>query len=206
MILETFTAEQIKSTLLSYQDTIETCVLSKIQDYVKAFKVRRKPTVFVRPIKYIIDRNKFISYIACPTDSPKDMICINFLVLETSKGRVYYEISPDCSVRRFSKHFIERFIERTSYNCTKENFLVYFCKEFLYAATYYTNPQDNVDYRKGQYGLAVIENNTYITYMSNLTKHKEEISLHSYASSLIKLREQFNSFRVEYYFKKSLIY
>lgn len=178
MITETFTLEEIQAAISKdYKKLCDT--LHKHSAYFfKDFKRRHNrlnyPMIYTSTKKVTINGNTYIGIFGSPTSSLEDFGFQCYLQLNTSHGRRYYRIMVGCIVVAVSKHFIERFIERSPYPCTKDNFLVYMAKELL---TYMKMDlrEDHVSYGASVNGLVVMKGTTYVTYMTNLSQLKQKL-------------------------------
>ena len=85
----------------------------------------------------------------------------------------FYRILVGGLVQKITKHFIDRFVERTG--CPKEHFLAYFTKEFLPVSAMEMD-KEGYAYLRSTNGLAVIyNNNILITYLNDLSNYKQSI-------------------------------
>lgn len=178
MITETFTIKEMEAEISKNYSAIMGALLKYAPQYKKDFTKRRHvfdyPMVYTTTKKVVIKGNTYIGVFGSNTPDPKDFGVQCYLQLETSQGRRYYRIIVGGIVLAISKHFIERFIERSPYPCTKDNFLVYMSKE-LHTYMRMDIREDRVSYGASVNGLVVIKGNTYITYMTDLTQLKQKL-------------------------------
>ena len=168
MILETFSIEEISSEVKRDYSIVFSKIINQIGPYKKDFLKRRKEIVYTKYIHISYNRNNYIAVVNSYSGSIKDFGVQIYLVLNTNKGsKIYFRINENGSIFKFSKHFIERFIERSPYNCNKDNFLSYLVKETMTPLVY--KPYLEVSYAQSRNGLMVLKGNTFITYMTNLS-------------------------------------
>jgi hypothetical protein len=175
MIIDTMTMDEIQNEAFK----IYPIIYNRAIPYAKAFRkkiknsLRGKLIVWKHHDEIMVDGNKVLIYYSSREGTLKDFSMIYFIQVNNSAGyKEYYQLKLGGFITKFTKHFIDRFIERT--NCGKD-FLPYLVKEL--------SPVSFLQYKKGIYsyqrtlnGLAVIANlNTYITYMNDLSQYKSEI-------------------------------
>ena len=175
MIIDTMTMDEIQNEASKMYPII----YNRAIPYAKAFRkkiknsLRGKLIVWKHHDEIMVNGNKVLIYYSSREGTLKDFSMIYFIQVNNSAGyKEYYQMKLGGFITKFTKHFIDRFIERT--NCGKD-FLPYLIKEL--------SPVSFLQYSKGSYsyqrtlnGLVVIANlNTYITYMNDLSQYKSEI-------------------------------
>lgn len=156
-------------TLMRKADTLS-------KPYRRAFlsMQSRKEIVFKKPQTIVLGHNRFILYFSSSSSSKKDFGYHIFLETNDLGHKEYYHFLVNGSPVRISKHFIERFIERSSYNATKESFLYHFMQDMC--CTEVGAKDGDIAWVLSKEGLSVMKDNTFITYMTDLSQAKQEIS------------------------------
>lgn len=174
MITHTMTMEEIQSEVLSIYKTIHTRAIPLSKAFLKKVKgqLNGKLICWVHHDEITVKGNTILIYYSSRRGTIKDFSSIYFIKTMNSKGQIeYYQILNGGLVRKFSKHFLERFVERT--NC-KGDVLANLVKELSPISIY--NPfYDDTQFFSTLNGLAVFRNNVMITYLNNLSQYKSEI-------------------------------
>lgn len=168
MIVETHTVEEIQKEVHKDYARLTACLFNKSKKYAKDFRSRRRRITYLTPNKVIINNNEYIAFYGSTSGSVKDFGFQLFLKLQTNRRVNYYRISAGGLVNKITSHFIERSIERSPYNCDKSNFLGYLARDLNVPLL--VCPSGDVSYSPTESGFIVIQNSSYITYMSDLSK------------------------------------
>lgn len=172
MIVETFNLDEIQKEVLKDYYSVARKLLFSGKKYAKDFRNKRCRITYSAPEKIIINGNTYIAFFGSPTSSLKDFGFQLFLKVLTSKGVSYYRILGGGLVFKISNHFIKRFIERSQYNCNSNNFLLYLAKDLNVPMVAMSN--GDVSYSSSLNGFVVMQNNCYITYMTDLSRINNE--------------------------------
>jgi hypothetical protein len=175
MIIDTMTMDEIQNEASKMYPII----YNRAIPYAKAFRkkiknsLRGKLIVWKHHDEIMVDGNKVLIYYSSREGTLKDFSMIYFIQVNNSAGyKEYYQLKLGGFITKFTKHFIDRFIERT--NCGKD-FLPYLVKE-LSPVSFLQYKKDIYSYQRTLNGLAVVANlNTYVTYMNDLSQYKSEI-------------------------------
>ena len=176
MILSSMTPEEIQDNVFKILPEMYKKSVKLYTKYRKEFirKPRTNcPTYFTKVEKIKVQNNEIALVFGSTTGSVKDFGNFAYIVLNTDFGKEYIQILTSGHIRIFTKHFIDRFVERSPYNCNKSNFLPYLCKELAefvliedIESTYYIHTLN---------GLAVCNKETAITYMTDLSEYKTNL-------------------------------
>lgn len=176
MIVHTMSISEIQTRISDLFPIIHTKANTLAAKYYKAFLKKpktNKPVIFSTVEKIKVKNNVVYLLFGSNTGSYKDFGSYKFLVLDTDHGKEYIQIMAGGLIRRITKHFIDRFIERSSYNCDKNNFLPYLVKELTPRNAVVLN--NEIQYLHTLNGLVVYQNQTMITYLNDLSQYKESM-------------------------------
>lgn len=175
MITHTMTMEEIQKEVSSIYVNIHNKALPLNRAFLK--KVRRQLTgkliCWVHHDEVVVNGNTILIYYTSRRGTVKDFSSVYFIKTMNARGyREYYQIMNGGLVRKISKHFIDRFVERT--NCNSPDVLASIVKELSPISMY--NPwSEKVQFLNTLNGLAVFKDNTLITYLNDLSQYKAEI-------------------------------
>lgn len=170
-----------------YLKFFQKCIKKSIKLYIKYRRefIRKSrtncPTYFTKVEKIKVQNNEIALVFGSTTGSVKDFGNFAYIILNTDFGKEYIQILTNGRIRIFTKHFIDRFVERSPYNCNKSNFLPYLCKEL--AKFVFIEDVENTYYIHTLNGLAVCNKETVITYMTDLSEYKTNLRNNSIAIS-----------------------
>lgn len=191
MITEYFTPEEISSSIskiyLDLIDKIEPESKRLKRDFLKRRDSLRYPFVYAKIQTITFNGNTYVA-VHGSTDRNSDNFAFNlYLVLNTSIGKRYYRLLVDGTPHMITKHFIDRFIERSEYPVTKDNFLLYFSKDMISSSPSIMGSQGK-RFMLTESGLVVHSKNELITYVNkdDLSSYKDEIKdgLEDYSDQL----------------------
>lgn len=174
MITHTMTMEEVQSEVFSIYKTIHTRTVPLGKAFLKKVKgqLNGKLICWVHHDEIVVKGNTILIYYSSRRGTIKDFSSTYFIRTMNSKGQIeYYQILNGGLVRKLSKHFLERFVERTNCkgdvlaNLVKELSPISICKPFY----------DDTQFFNTLNGLAVFRNNVMVTYLNNLSQYKSEI-------------------------------
>lgn len=174
MITHTMTMEEVQSEVFSIYKTIHARTVPLGKAFLKKVKgqLNGKLICWVHHDEIIVKGNTILIYYSSRRGTIKDFSSTYFIKTMNSKGQIeYYQILNGGLVRKFSKHFLERFVERT--NC-KGDVLANLVKE-LSPLSVGKPFYDDTQFFNTLNGLAVFRNNVMVTYLNNLSQYKSEI-------------------------------
>lgn len=157
--------------------------LPKIMERLEPFRKKYRRSLIKRgiqgtefntePHSIKVGHDTYLCFFTCSTSSKKSLGVAIFLSIINNLGfREYYHMMPGIEPVKITKHFIDRFIERSPYGATRETFLYYFIQD---AGGFCVVSDGDQVFMKFNNGLGAIKNNTLITYMTDLCKTKEDI-------------------------------
>ena len=180
MITEFFTSKEIVEVISRDCSKLIKKLIPENNRLKKEF-IKRKhslsyPFVFSKYKTITYNGNTYIAVYGSCDNKAYNFSCNIFLVLNTSIGKRYYEISIAYgNVYLITNHFIDRFIERSEYPVTKENFLLYFAKDKCFSPSIIG--KQGKQYSITNSGLIIHTNDALITYINkdNLSLYKGEM-------------------------------
>ena len=176
MILSSMTPEEIQNNVFKILPELHKRGLRLYTKYRREFIRKTRvsgPVYFAKVEKVKMQNNEIALVFGSTTGSVKDFGSFIYIVLNTDFGKEYIQILNDGHIRIFTKHFIDRFIERSPYNCNKNNFLPYLSKEL--AEFVLIKDTESTYYIHTLNGLAVCNKETVITYMTDLSEYKTNL-------------------------------
>lgn len=175
MIIDTMTIEEIQAEVSSIYPIIR----QKALPLVKAFLKKAKSQLTGKPIYWKhhniikVGNNTILMYYMSHKGTIRDFAQVFFIQVTNSRGyKEYYQILVGGLVRKLSKHFIDRFIERTG--ADKDNVLIHVCRE-LSVVSLYTPLSSEPQFINTLNGLAVTIDGVLVTYLNDLSQYKSEI-------------------------------
>lgn len=180
MITEYFTPDEITTAVAKIYLQLWGKVRPEHDRLKKEFMKRRNslkyPFVFAKTQTVTHDGNTYVVVYGSPNKKVDNFGCQLFLVLNTSTGKRYYRLLTSGVPQVVTKHFMERFIERSEYPVSKENFLLYLSKDMNYINPSVMGEQGKL-YMLTESGLVVCTESALITYINrnDLSSYKDEI-------------------------------
>lgn len=180
MITEYFTPDEIATAVAKIYLSLWSKVRSEHNRLKKEFMKRRTslkyPFVFTKMQTVTHEGNTYVVVYGSPDKRVDNFGCQLFLVLNTSTGKRYYRLLTSGVPQVITKHFMERFIERSEYPVSKENFLLYLSKDMNYINPSVMGEQGKL-YMLTESGIVVCTESALITYINrnDLSPYKDEI-------------------------------
>lgn len=180
MITEYFTPDEIATAVAKIYLSLWGKVRSEHNRLKKEFMKRRNslkyPFVFTKMQTVTHEGNTYVVVYGSPDKRVDNFGCQLFLVLNTSTGKRYYRLLTSGVPQVITKHFMERFIERSEYPVSKENFLLYLSKDMNYINPSVMGEQGKL-YMLTESGIVVCTESALITYINrnDLSPYKDEI-------------------------------
>ena len=180
MITEFFTSKEIVEVIFRDCSKLIKKLIPENNRLKKEF-IKRKhslsyPFVFSKYKTITYNGNTYIAVYGSCDNKADNFSCNIFLVLNTSFGKRYYEILiADGTARLITKHFIDRFIERSSYPVNKDNLLLYLSKDRCFSPS--VMGERGKRYKLTNSGLVIHTDDALVTYINkdDLSLYKGEI-------------------------------
>ena len=173
MIVDTMSMEEIQKEVAKIYLTICDKAYLLATTFRKRVKkqIRGKLIVWKHCDIIYVNGNKILIYYMTRGSLNEFSQCFFIQVNNSKNYKEFYQVHLGGYVRKLSKHFIDRFIERT--NCP-EDFIPYFLKEFSFPVS--LNLISEKSFIRSENGIAVVaDGNILVTYMNDLSQYKTEI-------------------------------
>lgn len=176
MIVDTMSVEEKQLIISKYYKQLLIKAGSLAKPYYKTLckmsRTNHEPIIFNTMKTIVFNNNNYIIGFGTSTGSLKDFGIYIFLVIPDKQGyKKYYQIFNGGLLREYTNHCIERFIERSPYECNKQNFLPFLIKE----CSVFTSAEfsDEIQFLNTLNGIIVYKSGIAITYITDLSQYKE---------------------------------
>lgn len=170
MIVDTMSMEEIQKEIDKLWYTLLKRTIRPFKAFAKRVsnkKFTEERVVWKHYDTLKINGNTIRIYYSCK--EKKSYLGFHFFIVSSGTTKEVYYINNAGLVFRLSRHFIDRFIERTS--CS-EDFIPYFIKELTDSRF---EADEDKTFCRTKHGLIVIgQGNTLITYMNDLSEFKQK--------------------------------